>query len=204
MSRKLLNRTLRPRVPQSPLKSRRLRRSPRRLKRLQRLRRSPNPSKKSSSAPPEESQLPKPSGEIKEAKKAEVQTKTAVKGRVNPPPSTPAYTPPRESPERLALFLSLRQYMDPSKILRLSYVVKYLKVNNGWAWVLATPQSKDGEIQYTPVYALLHLEDGAWKVKAYTRTEKGKPDFLISTGFLEKLKNRFPEAPPNIFQPEGD
>ena len=142
-----------------------------------------------------QSQLPKPSGEIKEAEKAEVQTKTAVKGRVNPLPSTPAYTPPRESPERLALFVSLAQYMDPSKILRLSYVVKYLKVNNGWAWVLAAPQSKDGEIQYTPVYALLHLEDGAWKVKAYTRTEKGKPDFLSATGYLKKLKKRFPEAP---------
>jgi hypothetical protein len=150
------------------------------------------------------SQLPKPSGVIKEAKKAEVQTETAVKGRVNPPLSTPAYTPPRESPERLALFVSLAQYMDPSKILRLSYVVQYLKVNNGWAWVLAAPQSKDGEIQYSPVYALLHLEDGAWKVKAYTRTEKGSPDFLISTGFLEEVKKRFPEAPPNIFQPEGD
>lgn len=150
------------------------------------------------------SQLPKPSGEIKAAKQAEVQTKTAIKGRVNPPPATPAYTPPRESAERLALFVALAGYMDPSKLLRLSYVVKYLQVNNGWAWVLAVPQSKDGEIQYAPVYALLHLEDGAWKVKAYTRTEKGKPDFLISTGYLEKLKKRFPEAPLDIFPRQGD
>ena len=151
----------------------------------------------------EQSRLPKSSGEIKEVKKGEVQTKTEIKGRVNPPPSTRAYTPPRESDERTALFVSLREYMDPSKILKLNFIVKDLKVNNGWAWVSAVPQSRDGETQYAPVYALLHRQEGSWKVKAYTRTEKGKPDFLSATGYLKNLKKRFPEAPSDIFPPEG-
>jgi hypothetical protein len=152
----------------------------------------------------EQSRLPKSSGEIKEVKKDEVQTKTEIKGRVNPPPSTRAYTPPRESDERTALFVSLREYMDPSKMLRLNFIVQDLKVNNGWAWVFAMPQSRDGEIQYAPVYALLHHQEGSWKVKAYTRTEKGKRDFLSATGYLKKLKKRFPEAPSDIFPHEGD
>ncbi len=146
-----------------------------------------------------QSQLPKSSEKIKEVPKSGVQTKTAVK-----PLATSAYTPPRESDERKALFRSLSEYMDPSRILRLSFVVKYLKVNNGWAWVLALPQSRDGEIQYRPVYALLRHEGGLWKVVAHTRVEKNTPDFLLSTGYLEKLTKRFPEAPSDIFPPHGD
>ncbi|RQW92312.1 MAG: hypothetical protein EHM79_00545 [Geobacter sp.] len=151
----------------------------------------------------EQSRLPKSSGEIKEVKKGEVQTKTEIKGRVIPPPATRAYTPPRESDERIALFVSLQQYMDPSKMLRLNFIVKDLKVNNGWAWVFAVPQSRDGEIQYAPVYALLRHQEGSWKVRAYTRTEKGKPDVLSATGYVKNLKKRFPEAPSDIFPPEG-
>ena len=153
--------------------------------------------------PAEPSQLPKTSGEIKEVKKGEVQTKTEIKARVTPPLATSAYTPPRESDERKALFVSLAEYMDPSKILRLNFVVKDLKVNNGWAWVLAVPQSRDGETQYAPLYALMHRQNDAWKVKAYTRSEKGNPNFLSSTGYLEKLEKRFPEAPLDIFPREG-
>ena len=89
--------------------------------------------------------------------------------------------------------------MDPSRILRLSFVVKDLKVNNGWAWVSAVPQSQDGEIQYAPVYALMHQKGGTWKVEAHSRAEKDNPDFLFNTGYLEKLTKRFPEAPPDIF-----
>ena len=146
-----------------------------------------------------QSQPPKASEKIGEIKKAEVQVKAEVKGRVNPPPSTSAYTPPRESLERKSLFLALSEGIDPSRTLRLSFVVKYLKVNNGWAWVFAVPQSQDGEIQYSPVYALMHQQGGTWKVEAHTRPEKNNPDFLFNTGYLEKLTKRFPEAPPDIF-----
>ena len=146
-----------------------------------------------------QAQPPKSSEKIGEVKKAEVQVKAEVKGRVNPPPSTSAYTPPRESFERKSLFFALSKEMDPSRILRLSFVVKSLKVNNGWAWVSAVPQSQDGEIQYSPVYALMHQQGGTWQVEAHTQPKNNNPDFLVSTGYVERLTKRFPEAPPDIF-----
>jgi len=64
-----------------------------------------------------------------------------------------AVTPPPGSVERKLIMDALRKRWPDSDA---KFVVKHLKVNNGWAWIHVAPQSRDG---------CSHFEDESWLLK---------------------------------------
>ena len=111
-----------------------------------------------------------------------------------------AYTPPKGSAERKAILDAYREARkqpgeDATKAI--VFVVGYMKVHRGWAWITVTPQSPSGDQQYESESALLHKEDGQWKVKTRQSSEEGDED-SDDKKFFSKLKKRFPSMPPDI------
>ena len=82
------------------------------------------------------------------------------------------------------------------------FVVGYLKVHQGWVWITVTPQSPGGDQHYESESALLHREDGQWKLKARQSSEEGDED-SDDKKFFRKLKTRFPSMPPDILPRYG-
>lgn len=110
------------------------------------------------------------------------------------------HTPPRGSAERSAILDAMRaKHRDLGDIV---YVVSYLKVNQGWAWLAAAAQSRDGSNHYEPEQALLHRVNGRWKV---VEMRPGGEDCLSDPTcandqkYFRKLKARHPSVPMNIF-----
>lgn len=113
----------------------------------------------------------------------------------------PAYTPPKGDPERKAIMDALRQMLGASK-KDLVFVVDYLKVKDGWAWIQPNPQSLDGQTHLEPAWSLLRKQDGQWKV-VYVRPCcgdcAGDPDCADDKRLYKKLKREFPDALEEIF-----
>lgn len=110
-----------------------------------------------------------------------------------------AYTPTRGSEERKAILDALRKELSPLHSNRVLFVVNYLKVCDGWAWVYAQPQSADGENHYEDALALLHIVEDSWLVVEIPCTEEDNPDCICSDRYYEGLLKRYPEIPEKIF-----
>jgi hypothetical protein len=119
--------------------------------------------------------------------------------------ATEPYTPPKGSLERKAILNALSDMIQSSK-LEAVFVVKCLRVKNGWAWIETDPQSPDGKNQYEPIDALLHKEEGQWKVKE-VRPCCGDcaddPDCFDIKRYYKKLIRKFPSAPRDIFSKQS-
>jgi len=108
-------------------------------------------------------------------------------------------TPLPGSPLRKAVLDAFRKEVKRVHGLDVVFVVKYLKVKNGWAWAHTLPQSPDGSNQYEDVSALLQLQDGAWTVVEVPCGEDENPDCLNGPGYFSGLQRRFPGVPTQIF-----
>ena len=108
-------------------------------------------------------------------------------------------TPLPGSPLRKAVLDALRQEVKRIHGLDVVFVVKHLKVKNGWAWAHTLPQSPDGTNRYEDVSALLQLQDGAWTVVEIPCGEAENPDCLNGPEYFSGLKKRFPGVPTEIF-----
>src|SRR5512134_696162 len=84
-------------------------------------------------------------------------------------PSAPT-TPPEGSAEREAIFAAMREGRE---IQDQVFVPRDFKVQNGWAWITADPQSKDGAQHYETESWLLRKTGDAWKVAAQPCAEEG-------------------------------
>jgi hypothetical protein len=114
-------------------------------------------------------------------------------------------TPAPGSPVRKAILDALRQEIKRLHGLEVVFVVRYLKVKDGWAWAHTQPQSPDGMNRYEDISALLNIRDGVWGVTELPCTEVENPDCLDGPDYFKGLKKRFPEVPNEIlpFLPEG-
>jgi hypothetical protein len=110
-----------------------------------------------------------------------------------------AYTPPHGSAERKAILDALRDETRQLHQANVIFVVNYLKVQNGWAWVQTSPQSPDGSNRYEDVSALLRKRRNVWMVVEIACTEEDNPNCIGDEGYYKKLRNRFPLAPRGIF-----
>ncbi len=102
------------------------------------------------------------------------------------------------SPMRRAVLDALRQKMKRLSGLNMVFVVKYLKVKKGWAWVHTLPQSSDGKNHYEDVSALLHLKNDTWEIAELACTEEKNPKCLSNPNYFLELKKRFPKVPDEI------
>jgi len=102
------------------------------------------------------------------------------------------------SPLRRAILDVLRQEIMHLQWLKVVFVVKSLKVKDGWAWVHTLPQSPDGKNHYEDISALLHIKNGTWEVAELACTEEENPKCLSSPEYFSELKKRFPKMPVEI------
>ena len=65
------------------------------------------------------------------------------------------YTPQPGNPVRKAVLDGLRNWVWENHEVRVVFVVRYLKVAEGWAWAETAPQSPDGAEKYEGLMALL-------------------------------------------------
>ena len=109
------------------------------------------------------------------------------------------FTPLPGSPLRKALLDALRQDIKRMHGLDVVFVVRHLKVKDGWAWAHTQPQSPDGVNRYEDVSALLELRNGAWTVAEIPCCEVENPDCLNGPEYFVGLRARFPRVPTEIF-----
>jgi hypothetical protein len=109
-----------------------------------------------------------------------------------------AYTPQPGSAERKAILDALRMWVKQQHHLDVVFVVRHLKVKDGYAWVHTLPQSKDGSSRYEDISALLKKDQGRWEVAEIPCAEIDNPDCIGDPGYFDGLKQRFPEMPGDI------
>ena len=78
------------------------------------------------------------------------------------------------------------------------FVVKYLAVENDWAWIRVDPQSKDNANHYETETHLLHKTDGLWQNIDAACGEDGC-DYGAE---VSRIQLSYPEAPRDIFDAE--
>ena len=108
-------------------------------------------------------------------------------------------TSPPGTPLRVGILDALRHEMKRIHGLDVVFVVRYLKVKDGWAWAHTLPQSPDASNRYEDVSALLHLQDGVWTVVEIPCGEEENPDCLNGPEYFSGLQRRFPDVPTVIF-----
>ena len=121
---------------------------------------------------------------------------TAVEGLAGP------YTPTPPSRERGAILDALRNEVGGALGKDILFVVDYLKVEQGWAWVHTLPESYDGSNHYEDVAGLLQEDRNGWSVRAL-RPSCGEcaddPECADDRRYFNRLRASFPSAPPDIF-----
>lgn len=111
-------------------------------------------------------------------------------------------TPLPGSWERRAILDALRAELTHLTGPDLVFVVEHLAVRAGWAWVQASPQSRDGANRYEDVSALLRKQGCRWTVQHLgpcCETCDQDPGCTDGTVEFEWILERYPSVPPEIF-----
>ena len=82
-------------------------------------------------------------------------------------------SPAKGSPERKKIIQALDVVVYGMSKMKVVFVVKHLKVSNGWAWIETDPQSVDGKEHYESLNGLLRRDQGQW------RYVEGPPEWPI-------------------------
>lgn len=108
-------------------------------------------------------------------------------------------TPQPGDPLRKLVLDALRNEVKRLHGLDVVFVVKHLRVKDGWAWAHTLPQSKDGLNRYEDISALLQLKDDVWTVAEIPCGEVENPDCLNGPEYFKGLQERFPTVATEIF-----
>jgi hypothetical protein len=105
---------------------------------------------------------------------------------------TSLHVPPAGSAERKAILDAMRALGDNHDRI---FVVRYIKVAAGWAFLTVNPQSPDGKQHYETESALLQQTTAGWKVVDQPCGEGDCDDKQE----LARIRAKFPAAPAAIF-----
>jgi hypothetical protein len=111
-------------------------------------------------------------------------------------------TPLPGDPLRQQLLDALRLEVKRTQGLDVVFVVRHLKVKNGWAWTHTQPQSLDGKNRYEDLSALLRLDGSNWTVAEIPCTEPENPECLEGPEYFKRLQQRYPTVAAEVF-PDG-
>ncbi len=104
--------------------------------------------------------------------------------------------------QRKAILNTVRQQIKVEHHLDVIFVVRYLKVKKGWAWVHLLPQSRDGKNHYEDISALLHQNSNVWYIAEIPCAEEEDPTCITNSRYFLDLHKRFPGIPMEIFPKE--
>ncbi len=111
-------------------------------------------------------------------------------------------TPAPGSPERKAILDVLRELVPQWGGQKAVFLVRHMKVSQGWAWVETGPRSADGTQHYEPLECLLQKTPHKWEIRE-CRPCCGDcaddPDCSDKKRYYRKLRSKFPKAPGAIF-----
>ena len=108
-----------------------------------------------------------------------------------------AFTPPPGSPVRKAILAPLRAFLKDNLQVEAVFVVRWLKVKDGWAWVETDPQSKDGREKYEPFLALVKKKQKCWTIVEIPPLEEDSPP--VGDAYFERLLKAHPGLPREVF-----
>lgn len=121
------------------------------------------------------------------------------------------HTPERGSEERQAIMDALRANLDNYQSPyyqphrgTITFVVNFLKVHNGWAWMNGYPQSTSAQDSFGEFSGfLLHSENGKWSVMNLPPmvNDPNDPENLDYPGRkdIEKIRQKYPKVATDIF-----
>jgi hypothetical protein len=121
------------------------------------------------------------------------------------------HTPERGSEERQTIMDALRAELDNSGSSyyhphrgAITFVVNFLKVHNGWAWMNGYPQSTSSQDSFGEYSGfLLHSENGHWSVMVLPPmiSDPNDPENLDYPGprDIEKIRQKYPKVATDIF-----
>lgn len=111
--------------------------------------------------------------------------------------------PERGNPERKVIMDALRAEKFPGQEAKVIFVVKHLKIHNGWAWTDVTPQDRAGNSLSEGRTALLHFEGGKWRSVDLSKLSETAPHPTDGKGasstFVKNILSLYPDVPPDIF-----
>ncbi len=108
-------------------------------------------------------------------------------------------TPPPGDLLRKQVLDALRNEVKRLHGLDVVFVVKHLRVRNGWAWAQTLPQSQDGLNRYEDISALMRLKDGEWEVLEIPCSEVENPECLNGPEYFKGLQERYSTVDVEIF-----
>ena len=108
-------------------------------------------------------------------------------------------TPLPGSPVRTQVLDALRFEVQRIHGVDVVFVVRHLKVKDGWAWVHVQPRSRDGANRYEDLSALVRYDDGAWRVVEIPCTEAGKSECINDPEYFQRLQERYPTVRGAVF-----
>ncbi len=112
----------------------------------------------------------------------------------------PVLTPQPGDPLRKNILDALRTEVKRIQGLDVVFVVRNIRVKDGWSWVHTLPQSPDGKNNYEDLFALMQIKDGEWKVVEIPCTEVDNPECIGEAGYYEGLIMRFPDVSVELFE----
>lgn len=111
--------------------------------------------------------------------------------------------PKRGDPERKVIMDALRAEKFPGQEAKVIFVVKHLKIHNGWAWADVTPQDNSGNPVSKRQTALLRFDGGKWKsvslgkvAETAAPSSEGK---RANSTLVKNVLSLYPDVPPDIF-----
>lgn len=115
-------------------------------------------------------------------------------------PAVPKEIFPEEHPESRGILQALRgciKTLPPESVV---FIVRFLKVKDGWAWVETDPRGLEAG-NFEPIDALLRKEGGKWQVKNFRPCCGDCEDdpYCAKGMYHKKLLKMFPTAPKEIF-----
>jgi hypothetical protein len=116
-----------------------------------------------------------------------------------------AYTPARGGAERKAIMDAMRAHRRRFDARPVIFVVDYLRVQRGWAWLSVQPRSPDGRSQFEGESALLRRRAGRWEVvetMPAAGEREGTP-LEDDCAWFQRLRVRFTSIPVAILPAEG-
>jgi hypothetical protein len=82
------------------------------------------------------------------------------------------------------------------------FLVNYLKVHNGWAWINVTPLDANGKTVADPAPLLFHSEDSKWVSKDLFDVPTDPNDHVgpLEPGpkYVKALQQKYPGVPADI------
>jgi len=118
-----------------------------------------------------------------------------------PSPGEEAFTPSWGNPERKSILEAMREDIQNRFELEVLFVVRWMKVKDGWCFALTEPQSKDGSRRYEPYGALLEEDCGRWTVRDVMPLEEGCKE---EESWFVFLTGKYPGLPQEILPASGE